>query len=36
VLLRRDLVGFAVGIAPFSMALYFFFQNVHRLVPPGL
>lgn len=36
VLLRRDLVGFAVGIAPFGMALYFFFQNVHRLVPPGL
>jgi sortase A len=36
VLLRRDLVGFAVGIIPFGVALFYFFQNVNRLVPPGL
>jgi sortase A len=36
VLVRRDLVGFALGVVPFSLALYFFFQNAHRLVPPGL
>jgi len=36
VILRRDLVGFVVGIVPFGLALFFFFQNVHRLVPPGL
>jgi sortase A len=36
VILRRDLVGFVVGIVPFGIALFFFFQNVHRLVPPGL
>jgi sortase A len=36
VILRRDLVGFIVGIVPFGIALFFFFQNVHRLVPPGL
>ena len=28
--------GFLVGIAPFLFALYFFFQNVNRLLPPGL
>jgi sortase A len=36
VLVRRDLVGFALGVVPFSLALYYFFQNAHRLVPPGL
>ena len=36
VFLRRDLVGFAVGIIPFGLALFYFFQNVNRLVPPGL
>lgn len=36
VLMRSDLVGFAGGVLPFSMSLYFFFQNFHRLVPPGL
>ena len=25
-----------VGIGPFLFALYFFFQNVNRLLPPGL
>jgi sortase A len=33
---RRDLVGLVVGIVPFAIALFFFFQNVNRLLPPGL
>ena len=33
---RHDSVGFMVGIFPFLVALYFFFQNVNRLLPPGL
>lgn len=33
---RRDLVGLAVGLLPFALALYFFFQNVNRLLPPHL
>jgi sortase A len=33
---RRDLVGFTVGVAPFAVAAFFFFQNVNRLLPPGL
>jgi len=33
---RRDLVGFAVAIVPFGVAGFFFFQNVHRLLPAGL
>ena len=33
---RHDSIGFLVGIAPFVFALYFFFQNVNRLLPPGL
>lgn len=33
---RRDLVGFTVGIAPFAFVAFFFFQNVNRLLPPGL
>jgi sortase A len=33
---RHDSIGFAVGIAPFLFSLYFFFQNVNRLLPPGL
>jgi sortase A len=33
---RRDWVGLLVGIAPFVVALYFFFQNVNRLLPPNL
>lgn len=34
--LRRDWVGLLVGIVPFCVALYFFFQNVNRLLPPAL
>jgi sortase A len=30
------LVGIAVGIIPFLIALYFFYQNVNRLLPPSL
>ena len=33
---RRDSIGLLVGIVPFTIALYFFFQNVNRLLPPGL
>ena len=33
---KRDLVGFAVGVIPFAVALFFFFQNVNRLLPPSL
>lgn len=33
---RRNWVGALVGIAPFTVALYFWFQNVNRLLPPNL
>jgi sortase A len=33
---KRDWVGALVGIVPFAIALYFFFQNVNRLLPPNL
>jgi sortase A len=33
---RHDSVGLLVGIVPFVVALYFFFQNVNRLLPPGI
>jgi sortase A len=33
---RRLWVCFAVGFAPFVVVLYFFFENVNRLLPPGL
>lgn len=33
---RRDLLGAAIGIGPFIVVLYFFFQNVNRLLPPNL
>jgi sortase A len=36
VALRRDLAGFGLGLLPFLLSLYFFFQNLQRLVPPGL
>jgi sortase A len=32
----RNWVGLLVGIVPFTLALYFFFQNVNRLLPPNL
>ena len=33
---ERDWVGLTVGIVPFVIVLYFFFQNVNRLLPPNL
>ena len=33
---RHDSIGFAAGIGPYLICLYFFFQNVNRLLPPGL
>ncbi|CAB4363606.1 MAG: class E sortase [Actinobacteria bacterium] len=33
---RRLYVAFLVGALPFVVVLYFFFQNVNRLLPPGL
>ncbi len=33
---RRDWAGALVGIVPFVITLYFFFQNVNRLLPPNL
>jgi sortase A len=32
---RHDSIGIAVGIIPFVICLYFFYQNVNRLLPPG-
>ena len=34
--LRRDWAGALIGIVPFIVTLYFFFQNVNRLLPPNL
>lgn len=34
--LRRVWVGALAGAAPVVVVLYFFFQNVNRLLPPGL
>jgi sortase A len=34
--LKRRWVGWVVAVAPFTFLLYFFFQNVNRLLPPGL
>jgi len=33
---RRDWAGALIGIMPFVVTLYFFFQNVNRLLPPNL
>jgi sortase A len=33
---RHDSIGILITIAPFVVALYFFYQNVNRLLPPGL
>lgn len=33
---KRRWVGWVVAAAPFTVLLYFFFQNVNRLLPPGL
>ncbi|WP_395155801.1 sortase [Ilumatobacter sp.] len=34
--LRRDWAGALIGMLPFIVTLYFFFQNVNRLLPPNL
>jgi sortase A len=33
---RRNWLGFLAGLGPFVIVLYFFFQNVNRLLPPNL
>ncbi|MBI4885129.1 MAG: class E sortase [Actinobacteria bacterium] len=33
---RRLYVCFLVGVLPFTVVLYFFFENVNRLLPPSL
>ena len=33
---RRYWIGVLVGIAPFLVVLYFFYENVNRLLPPNL
>ena len=33
---RRYWVGALVAVAPFTVVLYFWFENVNRLLPPGL
>jgi sortase A len=33
---RRYSLGIAVAIVPFALALFFFYQNVNRLLPPNL
>ena len=32
---RHDSIGILIGIIPFVVCLYFFYQNVNRLLPPG-
>jgi sortase A len=33
---RRSWVGITIGVLPFVVALFFFYQNVNRLLPPNL
>jgi sortase A len=33
---RRNWIGLLAGFGPFVIALYFFFQNVNRLLPPNI
>ena len=33
---RSDLIGLGIAVIPFTVSLYFFFQNVNRLLPPNL
>jgi sortase A len=33
---KRDWIGLLVGVGPFVVTLYFFFQNANRLLPPNL
>lgn len=35
-LLRRRWVGWAIGVLPFVVTLYFFYQNVNRLLPAAI
>lgn len=35
-LARRNWVGAIAGLVPMVLVLYFFFENVHRLLPPGI
>jgi len=32
---RHESIGIAAGIIPFVICLYFFYQNINRLLPPG-
>jgi sortase A len=32
---RHDSIGILCGAIPFLFCLYFFYQNVNRLLPPG-
>lgn len=32
---RHDSIGIAVAVLPFVFCLYFFYQNINRLLPPG-
>jgi sortase A len=34
--LHRKFVGYLIGVLPFLFTLYFFYENVNRLLPPGL
>jgi sortase A len=34
--LHRNMIGFLIGVFPFLIALYFFYENANRLLPPGL
>ena len=34
--LHRNMIGFLIGIFPFLVALYFFYENANLLLPPGL
>jgi len=34
--IRNGWIGLAVGVVPFVVALYFFYQNVNRLLPAAL
>jgi sortase A len=33
---KRNVIGLAVGIMPFLVVLYFFYENVNRLLPPSI
>jgi sortase A len=33
---KRNLIGFGVGVVPFLFVLYFFYENVNRLLPPSI